>query len=89
MGRFIMAKGFVKRGPLKMKKRSRHGGVYFLGVDTTCLMYFFYSFLKKKKKVPRVRLRSGPILTTNKPCTTRGVKDLPDMGKNYKKFMSQ
>ena len=33
-----MAKGFVKRGPLKMKKESRPSGVYFLGVDTTCLM---------------------------------------------------
>ena len=72
-----------------MKKMSRLGGVYFLGVDTTCFMSLFIPARKDEHKKPRVRLRSGPILTTNKPCTTRGFNDLPDMGKNYKKFMSQ
>ena len=38
-------------------------------------------------EVPRVRLRSGPILTTNKPRTDREASDLPDMEKNYKKFL--
>ena len=71
-----------------MKKMSRLGGVYFLGVDTTCFMSLFIPARKDEHKKPRVRLRSGPILTTNKPRTDRGVNDLPDMGKNYKKFMS-
>ena len=67
-------------------------GVYLLGVDTTCLMSIITPSYKRVEenltKVPRVRLRSGPILTTNKPRTDRGVNDLPDMGKNCKKFRS-
>ena len=65
-----MAKGFVKRGPLKMKKESRHRSVYFLGVDTTCLMFIITPCYERAEenliKVPRVRLRSGPILTTKR-----------------------
>ena len=68
-GRFIMTKGFVTGGPLTMKKKSRLGGVYFLGVDTTCFMSLLIPARKDKHKKPRVRLRSGPILTTNKPRT--------------------
>ena len=47
-------------------------GVYFLGVDTTYIMSVIYLPPKRgrekiTKVVPRVRLRPGPILTTEKP----------------------
>ena len=88
-----MAKGFVKRGPLKLKKESRPSSVYFLGVDTTCLMSIITPSYERAEenltKVPRVDLRSGPILTANKPRTNREANNLPDMEKNYKKFLSQ
>ena len=34
-----------------MKKKSRLGGVYFLGVDTTCFMSLFMPARKDKKPV--------------------------------------
>ena len=65
-----------------MKKMSRLGGVYFLGVDTTCFMSLFMPARKDKHKRPRVRLRSGPILTANKLRINRRTSNLPDMEKN-------
>ena len=88
----------MNKRPPKNEERVSPGvldlqGVYFLGVDTTCLMSIITPSYKRVEenltKVPRVRLRSGPILTAKKPRKNREASDLPDMEKNYKKFLSQ
>ena len=61
-----MAKVFVKRGPLKMKKESRPSSVYFLGVNTTCLMSLITpSYERVEEKINK-----------SAPCTSKVGPDI-------------